>query len=877
MDMMELAGYGIPAALIARWREQQGERLLPLQEQAVRACELFGGGNLLVQAPTSSGKTFVGEMAAVHAALQRRKTAYLLPLKALAEEKYLEFQTKYASYGVRVIVCTRDHRAFDGPFERGEFDIAVAVYEKLERLATVHPERLRELSLVVADELEVLSDTERGAAVELLLTRLRRAGVRIVGLSAVLGEPARLAAWLDARLLEQERRPRELRYGVLFEGSFRYCGHNDPAESEEPLETAHGETPWAEVVQNVRALAEAGEPCLVFVKARREAWRGAELLARRLGLPAAAAAIEALRDLEPTRARDLLLRTCETGAAFHSADLLPAERRIVEEGFRVGEIKVLISTNTLATGMNMPVRNVFLSSDKWIYDPCLDLPWRAPITQGEFENISGRAGRYGAGAEYGRAILVAASPFDRDALWRRYIKGQRETARPQLAHAPFEDATIQLVAARCCRTLAEIGDFFAQTLSARLVWEGRHSAEEIRFRLAAALRRCIEADALCALDGDGARIPVDQETSLDKLVLEAAPAGRVIAAKGVSLASARALLHWLRLSENRDWYPLDLLTALALLPDARLRQVSLARREYESGDYFTRLKKATAERELRLDTPINRLRNCRVMPFYDEVRAVKTAMFLETWIGEAPLETIEAEYEITAGQLRAAADQLAWLADAAAALAEARNLAPALVAGIQVFAERIQHGVGEGVLPLARVVPGIERRALIALAGMGLAEPDAARDADAALLERWLTPGQVRAVKRWAEAHAPDPAPDTGTGQAPPVLVVDDRRPGGITVRGVSIALQDKQYRLIRALALRPGECIPYAEVYRQVWGEIVVEDNQMHYQKRMLTRRLTGADPALAELIGTVPKHGFILNLTPEQVRLVAAANHAA
>ena len=65
MEMMELAGYGIPAALIARWREQQGARLLPLQEQAVRGYDLFGEGNLLVQAPTSSGKTFIGEMAAV--------------------------------------------------------------------------------------------------------------------------------------------------------------------------------------------------------------------------------------------------------------------------------------------------------------------------------------------------------------------------------------------------------------------------------------------------------------------------------------------------------------------------------------------------------------------------------------------------------------------------------------------------------------------------------------------------------------------------------------------------------------------------------------------------------------------------------------------
>lgn len=879
MDMMELAGYGIPAALIARWREQQGARLLPLQEQAVRDFDLFGNGNLLVQAPTSSGKTFVGEMAAAHAALQRRKTAYLLPLKALAEEKYHEFRAKYAQYGLRVIVCTRDHRAFDGAFERGEFDIAVAVYEKLERLSVSRPERLREISLVVADELEVLSDAERGAAVELLLTRLHVLGTRVIGLSAVLGDPAQLAGWLDARLLEQDRRPRELRYGVLYEGRYRYCGHNDHNEGEETLETAHGETPWAEVMQNVRALAEAGEPCLVFVKARREAWRGAELLARRLALPAASETIEALRSLPPTRSRDLLLCTCETGTAFHSADLLPEERRAVEAGFRTGEIKALVTTNTLATGMNLPARNVFLSSDKWIYDPALDLPWRSPISQGEFENMSGRAGRYGtdAGPDYGRAILVALSPFDQDSLWRRYVKGRRETVQPRMAHAPLEDPILQLIASHCCRTPAELEAFFARTLSARMAWAGRHSAEEIRFRLGCALRRCAETGAVRAFDENGAATAVGPATPLEGLTFDTAPAGRVIAAKGLSLASARALRHWLRLSENRDWYPLDLLTALALLPDARLRQVALSRREYESGDYFNRLKKATAPRELRVDIPVNRLRNCRIMPFYDEVRAVKTAMFLEAWMEETPLDAVEAEYDVSAGQVRGAADTLSWLADAAAALADAQNMAPAFSGALQDFADRLNFGVREETLAVARAVPGLPRTALLALAGTGLTRPDTLLKTDPAVLERWMDTDQAEALKRWAIAETKDDGQEHGPEPAAPVLVIDERRPDSILLNGKKIPLQDKQYCLMLALARRPGECVPYDDIYKQVWGEIIVEDNQMHYQKRMLMRRLTEADPAFAALIGTVPKRGFSLQLTREQVSVIEAVIHAA
>lgn len=870
MDMNELTGYGIPPALITRWREWRGEQLLPLQELAIRNGSLFGTENMLVQAPTSSGKTFIGEMAAVHAALQGRKAAYLLPIKALAEEKYQEFCEQYSSYGLRIIVCTRDRRCFDRAFEYGEFDIAIAVYEKLDRLAALHPERLRELAVIVADEIEVVSDPDRGAAVELLLTRAMREGVRIIGLSAVLGVPEHPAAWLNAHLIEYDRRPRELRYGVLFEGQFRYCGHNDPREGEENLESAHSATPWAEVMQNACALAEAGEPCLIFVKARSEAWRGAELLARQMNLPTAGNTIEVLRVCPPTRVRDLLLRTCETGVAFHSADLLPNERHIVEEGFRTGEIRVLVATNTLATGMNLPARNVFLTSEKWVFDPYLDAPWRSPITRSEFENISGRAGRYGVGEAHGRAILVAATPFDRDALWRRYIKGQREPVQPQLARGPFEEAMVRLVASRCCHTIDEVTAFFMSTLSARMVWEGRHSGEEVQFRLAAALRRCAEEGALRAIAKDDTVVPVDPETPLHGLRFEVTSWGRVLAAKGVSIMSARAIRHWLRLSESRDWQILDLLVALAVLPDAQLRQVALTRQEYESGIWFTKIKKVTETWEWRVDTPLNRFRNCRLMPFYNEVRALKAALFLERWIEEVALHVLEAEYDVTAGQIRGAADQLAWLADATAALADADECAPGFVTTLYSVAERLHYGLREQTLSLARIVPEAPRHALLALAELGVISPQSVRTVPQALLGRWLDPDQVNRLKHWAENARPEDVStsEDKTSDMRPALVVDERRPGMVLVNGISVSLQDKQYRLLRALARRPGECVGYEDLYRQVWGDIIVEDNQMHYQKRMLIKRLSEADPTLTELIETVPKYGFILKLNPEQVR---------
>ena len=85
MKMTELLRYDIPPEVIRLWQARESDALLPIQELAIKRHSLFGNGNLLIQAPTSSGKTFVGEMAAIQTALRRKKVVYLVPLKALGK------------------------------------------------------------------------------------------------------------------------------------------------------------------------------------------------------------------------------------------------------------------------------------------------------------------------------------------------------------------------------------------------------------------------------------------------------------------------------------------------------------------------------------------------------------------------------------------------------------------------------------------------------------------------------------------------------------------------------------------------------------------------------------------------------------------------
>ncbi len=862
MKMNELLRYGLPPELIELWRRRESDHLLPLQELAVKRHGLFGEGNLLIQAPTSSGKTFIGEMAVLHTALRFEKVVYVVPLKALAEEKYLDFAEKYREYGLRVIISTRDHRDFDRDFEEGRFSIAVVVYEKLAQLLVRRPERLEQIALVIADELELLSDPERGATAEILLTRVLQSQCRLVGLSAVIGEAEKLAQWMRAQLVRYERRPVELRYGVLYDGVFKYRTYNELGEGEEPMCDWGGETAGEILTHNLAELTGRGEACLVFMKARHESRQTAEILAGRLDLPAAPEAMAALDGLEPTRSRDALLRTLSRGVAFHNADLSPAERRIAEQAFRGGEARLMVSTGTLAVGMNLPAQNVFLTADRWRYDTRLGLPWKSPISRAEYENMSGRAGRYGSGQAFGRSMLIALTPFDQETLWRRYIDGEREGIEPRLAREPLEDHVLRLAASRFCRTAPELVAFLESTLTGVWVWQENHTRDEVERRIRAAIGRAVEAGVLVETAGER---------------IEATPLGLAVASKGIDLATAGELGHWIAQSTGREWSELDLLFAAASTPGGRGPQVLLTTREYEHAQYPARLKECARGEDWTADVPINRIRNCTMQPFFEEVRAIKIALFLREWLEHAPVRALEEEYNTMAGQILGAAGQVAWVLEAAAAIATAMGAPEPFIARVRQLAECTARGLRPEALPLAR--PGgvpLDRSALIALTEHGLHTPEALARATPAELAQWLPNEAAAALQHWARAQLAD-APPAGTAPAPktapeepaprPVLIVDDNHPDEIHIEGHRVPLQPRQYQLIRLLAAHPNTCVSYETIYQAIWGDEVVEDNQRHFQKRMLLKAIAQVAPQHAQVIQTVPRRGLRLRLEPHAV----------
>ena len=197
------------------------EELRPAQEKAIKAG-LLDGKNLLVCTPTASGKTLVAELAMLNTILNSGgKGVYIVPLKALATEKFEEFKKKY-SHLIRIALSIGDFDSAD-PF-LVDYDLIITTSEKLDSLIRHRSPWLAMVKVVIVDEVHLLNDVSRGPTLEVLITILRQVlkRVQIICLSATIGNPEELAEWLDANLVIDNWRPVKLKKGVLIDDEVRF-------------------------------------------------------------------------------------------------------------------------------------------------------------------------------------------------------------------------------------------------------------------------------------------------------------------------------------------------------------------------------------------------------------------------------------------------------------------------------------------------------------------------------------------------------------------------------------------------------------------------------------------------------------------------------
>lgn len=681
MRISELQTYGIPGRIIRTWQERIGETLLPVQEKAIRNglldnCphqgESRSPNRMIITAPTSSGKSFCAELAAVKALTQRKKSVLLFPLKSIAEEKFRHLKATYEPLGVKCLIATGDHPDHDQQLARGDYQIAVAIYEKIDLLLCSRLDALANIGLVVIDELQMLAEPGRGAILERLITKILVSGYNpdILALSAVIsdGSAGELAGWLGARLVTEQYRPVDLESGVVANGSFKYRRYNSGEEGELPFQPIEpGEDAQEAFIEQ---LVKDDRSTLLFLKSRADTINLAFRLASTVSYAPAKKALESLADEEPSYLVRTLKQALNRGIAFHNSDLSARQRAIVEQAFVDKEIKVVCSTTTLSMGINLPADTVYLETVKYSSGTFGGRPSLVPVSRSEFENMAGRAGRMGLNnGRSGRAIILAENEFDRDILWDQYIKPAEPTRLESAAETlPLDDWLLHLVASGLARTEGDIKKLLGRTFKATTEpdWFENYPKSLVSLEEYGLISR-----------GRRGRLTIR-------------PAGRVAAQFGLSRAEVTHLL-----SQLAEQTPTSRLGWLALVLSSSEWAVPpglLSRSELVSGGplrlFYERIGQVTDE-----ISPLVDPKNLNRPLEYRQAAALKAILLLDDWCRLLPVQKLEERYQIHLGQIVTLGSLAAHYLAGLAALIEAEDTGSSLPGNLRREAYSVKHGL----------------------------------------------------------------------------------------------------------------------------------------------------------------------------------------
>ncbi len=709
MKIRDLKKHGISDGIIDLWEggpDRKFEELLPVQEEAVNKHGLFAGKNILVFSPTSSGKTFVGEMAAIKAALNARKVFYLVPQKALAEEKFFEFRSKYSPYEIKTVISTRDRKEFDEDIVKLDFEIAVVVFEKMYSLVVSQPSLLASAGLIIIDELQMIADKERGPELELLLTKIKLSVTdgQFVGLSAVLGNSEDLAKWLDASIIQHEERPVELRRGILYGRKLGYIEHNSGEKGFETLcEDIETADERVVIIKTALHLANQGEQSLIFRRSREMVLSYARGIAEASTLPPVLEALEELKDFEESLGKQDLVDLLKKGVAYHNSDLDWDLRDLVERYMRAGKIMITVSTSTLAMGLNFPIKNVFLDQKKW---GGTRVKWQ-DITQAEYENQGGRAGRYSYESGFGRSILVAERKVNIEGLWNKYLIGKIPPIEPSLASSDLDNHVLNIVASGLADKTKEVRSILLSSFSGMKLWSSGETRTAFLESFDEAIKKCLEHGLIEEHNGK----------------LKATDLGKACAVTGITVDTCIAFAEWARREKNNPLAlsDVEIFIKAVCSEDGENIYFLLARQENEQEDYLEKIRARIADLSEEMSDRIEE-KLADVQQDYGVKKSLKKVCILTDWVRGVDTIDIEREFHTYTGPVRNMATNYGWLVDALAKVMSTVGWDKEYVEMVAQLAERLPNGLTKPAGAISRLrVPGLGRKRMAKLVDSGYA------------------------------------------------------------------------------------------------------------------------------------------------------------
>ena len=485
---MKISKLDLPKPAIDFLRNEGFSELYPPQAQSVESG-LTDGKSVLVSAPTASGKTLIATIAMIsYLSKNSGKVIYLSPLRALASEKFSEFKKlEKVPIGkkIKVGISTGDFENVDKNLEKS--DILILTNERMDSLIRHGPEWIDDIGLVIADEVHLIGDQDRGPTLEMILTKMKKleSTPQIVGLSATITNADEISEWLDSTLVENDWRPVPLSEGVYNNGGVTMHDGKyfeiDSTLRGPPVDLG------AESVKN-------GGQSLLFAETRTRsaslATKASDVISRLLEKSEITelekVSKKILNSNEHTQVVKTLAELVKKGVAFHHAGLNQNCRETIETEFRKGNIKLLSSTPTLAAGVNLPARRVVISN---INRYNAKVGANKPISVLEYKQLCGRAGRpqYD---KFGEAIIVGNS--NTDEIIDYYINGEPEPIESKITDdKALRIHILSLIVTTPGIKKDEILEFFLDTLGGL-----QSSKATIKFGIDIALRFLLKEELL---------------------------------------------------------------------------------------------------------------------------------------------------------------------------------------------------------------------------------------------------------------------------------------------------------------------------------------------------------------------------------------------
>jgi len=408
-------------------------KLDPFQLQAIE--KLQAGNNVLVCAPTGSGKTVIAEYA-IHSALAaKKKVFYTTPLKALSNQKFADLSRQLGAEEVGLITG-------DVQVNRDRASVLVLTTE-IFRNILYRPDQdkdlIEQIAFLVLDECHYMQDADRGTVWEESIIYTPKCA-QIIALSATVGNPHQLRDWMssvcgETSLIQSDHRPIALRF--FFSG---YAGFKPLTDAQGHINKqllkassqgkskrrSQGQLP--RMADTVRELNERQMlPAIYFLFSRKRC----ENATRQLSLENS---LHLLNNSEVRQLRSHLDKACDDnpwlrkhphlpalykGIACHHAGLLPSLKALIEKLFQAGLIKIVFATETLAAGINMPARSTVISQISKRTDSGHRI-----LSNSEFLQMAGRAGRRG--LDETGYVLILETPYEGVFEAAKLLKGKAE-------------------------------------------------------------------------------------------------------------------------------------------------------------------------------------------------------------------------------------------------------------------------------------------------------------------------------------------------------------------------------------------------------------------------------------------------------------------